>query len=66
MSKPRPYPRIRWPKTKSKEQLQAMTKRQALRYACRLHVAYAEDHRRRMEWDLYWAEFYRKALRENR
>jgi hypothetical protein len=27
-----------------------------------LHECHAEEHRRAMEWDLYWVDFYRKAL----
>jgi hypothetical protein len=54
---------VRWPKTKSQSELRAMTRRQALRYAMRLHECHAEEHRRAMEWDLYWVGFYKQELK---
>lgn len=55
---------IRWPKTKSTLELHRMSERQALTYARDLHAAHAENHRRSMEWDLYWVELYRTLLKE--
>lgn len=58
--------KIRWPRTKSLDELERMSKEQGLRYALRLHECHAERHRREMEWDLFWAGFYRQLLRQNR
>lgn len=54
--------RIRWPGPKSRSQLERMSTEQSLRLALRLHVCWAESHRRDMEWDLYWANVYRRLL----
>lgn len=62
MSKPKPDKPIAWPKTKSASQLKVMTTPQGMRYALSLHLAHAEEHRRNMEWDLYWAQFYADQL----
>ena len=64
MKEPKTTPKIRWPKIKSRAELRAMTKRQAFRYALRLHEVSAEKERQSMEWDLYWCWFYRKCLNE--
>jgi hypothetical protein len=56
--------KIKWPKTYSVKRLKQMDRKAVLRYARDLHDAYAEKYRRSMEWDLYWAEFYRKLLKK--
>lgn len=60
---PNEHPEIRWPKTKTTTELKLQTRKQALRYALRMHVCWAEVHRRNMEWDLYWAEFYKEEIK---
>jgi len=39
---------IRWPKPKSEADLRRLKPRQVIEYARRLHVAWAEKHRREM------------------
>ena len=63
MSKTPPKERpIRWPGHKSRAQLERMSMKQTLTLALHLHVCWAESHRRAMQWDLYWANVYRRLL----
>jgi hypothetical protein len=57
---------IRWPKARTPAEMQRMSTRTLLGYAMRLHIAWAEKHKREMEWDLFWAEFYRHLLQPGR
>jgi hypothetical protein len=54
----------RMPKHKTTKQLKMMTHRQATRYAMNIHLAWADKHKQDMEWDLYWALYYKTMLKE--
>lgn len=62
MKQPKEVP-ILWPKIRSAPALKRMSTRALLAYARDIHNAHAENYRRSMEWDLFWAEFYRELLR---
>ena len=66
MSKAPKAKQIRWPKTRTQAEMRRMSTRALLGYAMQLHVAWAERHRRDMEWDLFWVEFYRRQLQAGR
>lgn len=61
MRQPKERP-IRWPKRWSPAALKRMSTRSQLAYARDLHDAWAEQHRRDMEWDLFWAQLYRELM----
>jgi hypothetical protein len=62
MKQPQSGP-IKWPKTRSIARMKKMDRKALLRYARDLHDAHAENYRRKMEWDVFWAEFYRQLLK---
>jgi hypothetical protein len=57
---------IRWPKRRTPAEMRRMSTRALLGYAMRLHMAWADQHKRDMEWDLFWTEFYKRLLQSSR